>query len=185
MPFLETLCVDAAKSELEPSNTSPSFFYFATVLQPICIFLMCLLLPGNSTSYTDWNSYHTIALLCYLPHWLGYAYSELSGSDKWFGVISRGCCCPMLGFRAKSVQSCRHNRFDVTEDFGYFCLFIFTYKNMGFTTYWHHIVWIMAFAWCTRLLVFLAWRIVKVGKDWRFDKLITHRSSSSTLKIRH
>ena len=53
---------------------------------------------------------------------------------------------------------------------------------MVFTTLWHHIVWIVALAWCTRLFVFLAWRIIKTGSDWRFDKLVTDRSSEPPWK---
>ena len=87
MPFLERLCITAAKRELEPQNTSSSFFYTVTFLQPIFIYLVCFLLPGDSTGSITSNSYHTIALLCYLPHWLGYVYSEISGSDKWFDVL--------------------------------------------------------------------------------------------------
>ena len=87
MSFLDRLCVDAAKSELEPKNTSAGFFYLVTFLQPVFILMVCSMLPGNSAGYDVWNSYHTIAALCYLPHWLGYAYSECSGSDKWFVLI--------------------------------------------------------------------------------------------------
>ena len=85
--FLDRLCIDAAKSELEPKNTSAGFFYLVTFLQPVFILMVCSMLPGNSAGYDVWNSYHTIAALCYLPHWLGYAYSECSGSDKWFVLI--------------------------------------------------------------------------------------------------
>lgn len=63
--------------------------------------------------------------------------------------------------------------FDVTEDISYFAILIWAYQSIdGAPSPRQNLVFSLALLWCTRLLIFLGYRVVVRGSDFRFDKLI-------------
>ena len=86
------------------------------------------------------------AYLSYGSHWFGFIFSILINSDKWF---------------------------DVTEDISYLFILIHTYYSINEpVTLRQKTAFSLAILWCVRLTLFLAYRIIIRGRDFRFDNLI-------------
>ena len=96
------------------------------------------------------SRFEIIALLSMSGHWFGFIIALLLQSNKWF---------------------------DVTEDITYLCTFIWVYYSIpGNPTPSQQLVSLCALLWMTRLLGFLAFRIIHRGSDWRFDALSKNNS---------
>ena len=73
------------------------------------------------------------------------------------------------------IDSCRW--FDVTEDLAYLGIFIWAHRSIeGEPSERQNLVFLLAGLWISRLLAFLAYRVMVRGRDFRFDKLITEPS---------
>lgn len=140
LPLLEKLCIDAIKAELVPGVTSDSLFFFLAAIQfPVLMLLSAYL----------GDVFRDVALICMGGHWVGWAYAEVTRSNKWF---------------------------DVHEDITYLLCFSYVYRRISSPTPSQQAIFYAAFVWGFRLLGFLGTRIVTRGSDWRFDALIKHRA---------
>lgn len=92
----------------------------------------------------------TAAALSLASHWAGFLMSVVIGSCRWF---------------------------DVTEDIAYLGIFIWAHRSIeGEPSQRQNLVFLLAGLWISRLLAFLAYRVIVRGRDFRFDKLITEPS---------
>lgn len=142
--MLDRLQQDAQANELEPANTQPVVFLLLVLAQTLAVAVLCQYLPAN---------YATVACFCIASHWLGFVFSVIIRSNKWFDVI---------------------------EDIAYACIFVWAFHSIVDETgaprpasARQQLVFGLAALWIARLLAFLAFRIVVRGSDFRFDKLAT------------
>ena len=143
-PYLEKLCLDAIAAELIPGKTPDELFCaLAAVQLPILMMLSRYVIRDTR--------FEMVALLNMFGHWLGFIFSSLIKSNKWFDVIE-----------------------DITYLSSFF--YVYHYSIPGKATSSQKLVFLGAFLWMLRLLAFLAYRISQRGSDWRFDALIQNNA---------
>jgi len=141
--LLDRLQKDAQPREIHDGNTSPDAFVMMVALQVI----------ATQFAATSISERHVgAAALGIGTHWVGFAISTLLGTAKWFDLIEETSIFLMLGWSFQQIKSSSE-----IED--------------GAPTERQRAVYLCAFVWCARLLVFVVYRVVVRGSDWRFDKL--------------
>ena len=145
--WLDQLQKGAHASEREPDNTSPAAFVAAS---------LCLAAGANAASSAPalgplflWAARAGVG-----SHWLGFALSLVLGTCKWF---------------------------DVTEDIGIMYMLLFAFRSIsergsGAPSPRQTVMFALACVWCLRLVVFVGYRVVVRGRDFRFDKLMRGRA---------
>jgi steroid 5-alpha reductase family enzyme len=170
---LDTLQLDAQKSELDHTNTSPPFFIFVALVQiPVIMALSfyattkpdqaASLLPAELVSLIEGgpnnsavlsglvNLFSCQAAFNVAGHWIGFAIAVLIGTTMFF---------------------------DITEDITYFCAIVWAFTTIqknspdGVASTRQFIAYACALTWCIRLCAFVGYRVIVRGSDWRFDKL--------------
>ncbi|GMI36809.1 hypothetical protein TrRE_jg6772 [Triparma retinervis] len=68
------------------------------------------------------------------------------------------------------LGTCKY--FDMTGEITFFPLIVYSHVTYASGAPSHVLTTALALVWCTRLGIFLGWRIMKRGSDWRFDKLM-------------
>ena len=136
--FLDRLQKDAHASEMDYSNTAPSFFVALSAVQP----------PVAAAVAWAIGVPPSLALLPIASHAAMFVISHyLLKTDKYF---------------------------DITGESTFFPLILYSHYTLAgeSASGRQRLVTLLALAWCTRLGIFLGWRIFARGSDWRFEKLM-------------
>lgn len=140
--FLDQLQKNAHKSELDYTNTKPLIFIALAMVQ-VPVGLVLAYLFGVHSMFS------------FLP------------------IISHA-----IGFLVAVfiTKSCKY--FDMWGETTFFFLILVSHYSIACSSGTHqatprqNLITALALIWCTRLGVFLGWRIFARGSDWRFDKLM-------------
>ncbi|GMH86398.1 hypothetical protein TL16_g10525 [Triparma laevis f. inornata] len=97
------------------------------------------------------------------------------GIAHWFEIPLEFAILPILSHLVMFFVSHYYlktcNSFDITGETTFFPLIVYSHwSGVGGTR--STLVTVLSLIWCTRLGIFLGWRIMSRGSDWRFDKLM-------------
>lgn len=122
-PWLETLCVDAIKSELAPGKTKDNFFYLLSVIQlPILLVLAHFVIQDPLLEQ--------VTLINVCGHWLGFIVAELLGTNKWFDVTEDVVYLYSFLHVLRSVRSPTEGQVAIL-----LCAFVWIFRLVGFLGY--------------------------------------------------
>mmetsp|Transcript_17952 Transcript_17952/g.33377 ORF Transcript_17952/g.33377 Transcript_17952/m.33377 type:complete len:348 (+) Transcript_17952:39-1082(+) len=112
-------------------------------------------------------SFFILLTLCQPPFCAGIA--KLCGIPIAFAVLPILSHMVMFFVSHYWLKSCKY--FDITGETTFFPLILYSHMSgCGGTK--SLLVTALSLTWCTRLGLFLGWRIMVRGSDWRFDKLM-------------
>jgi len=93
----------------------------------------------------------TLAALGIFSHWLGFTISYFLNTTKWL---------------------------DFMEDVSILCMLTWSYSAINAPSRRQRLVYFCSTIWCLRLMIFVVYRVIVRGSDWRFDKLQKGRAYS-------